>query len=111
MDVFAALGHPARRKVIELLASRGRLPATELFREFSTSPSAISQHLKVLRDARLVHVEKKGRERVYKLNMESLRELEFWSKKITWLWNKRLGALEEMMKVEKEEMLRRERGG
>ncbi|OGZ08723.1 MAG: hypothetical protein A2762_00040 [Candidatus Lloydbacteria bacterium RIFCSPHIGHO2_01_FULL_54_11] len=109
MDLFAALAHPARRKVIELLATRGRLPATDIFYEFKTSPSAVSQHLKILRDAELVYVERKGRERFYKLNMGNVRAPELWTKKMTWLWNKRLGALEEMAKIEKEEMLKRER--
>ncbi|OGZ09587.1 MAG: hypothetical protein A3D65_06975 [Candidatus Lloydbacteria bacterium RIFCSPHIGHO2_02_FULL_50_13] len=111
MDVFSALAAPLRRKIIEILATRGRLPATAIFDEFRTSPSAISQHLKVLRDAHLVSVEKAGQRRVYKLNMNNVREIEFWTKKITWLWNKRLGALEEMARIEKEELLKRERGG
>lgn len=110
MDIFAALANPPRRKIVELLASRGKLPATAIFLAFKTSPSAVSQHLKVLRDAGIVHVEKNGQRRIYRLNMGTVREVEFWTKKITWLWNKRLGALEEMLKIEKEESLKRERG-
>ncbi len=53
MDMFVALSDPTRRAILELLASRGELTATDIYEQFSVSPQAISQHLKVLREAKL----------------------------------------------------------
>jgi DNA-binding transcriptional ArsR family regulator len=46
MDVFEALAAPTRRQIIEMLASKGELSATDIYRRFDASPPAISQHLK-----------------------------------------------------------------
>ncbi len=60
MDKFAALADPTRRQIIELLARHAELSATEIARHFPSSPPAISQHLKVLRDANLIVMGKTG---------------------------------------------------
>ena len=67
MDVFTALAVPTRRNIIEMLASRGRLSATDIYDKFNASPPAISQHLKVLREVNLVQVEKQGQQRIHHL--------------------------------------------
>ena len=56
MDMFVALSDPTRRAILEMLASSGELSATAIYEHFSVSPQAISQHLKVLREAHLVLV-------------------------------------------------------
>ena len=56
MDIFTALAEPTRRTIVELLASSGPLSATEISEQFPVSPPAISQHLKVLREVKLVRV-------------------------------------------------------
>lgn len=109
MDAFSALATPARRKIIELLAERGALTATDLFDCFSMSAPAVSQHLKILRNAGFILLEQRGRQRIYRLNMDKINEFALWPKRITWLWNKRLGALEALIKAEKEKSLERER--
>ena len=87
MDMFYALADPTRRKILELLASRGQLSATEIYDQFGATPPAISQHLKVLRQAGLVLMEKRAQQRIYKLNPESLLELEDWSMQLAQQWN------------------------
>jgi len=101
MDIFYALSDPTRRKILELLASQGQLPASEIYKNFHASPPAISQHLKVLRDAGLVKMEKRAQQRIYRINPEAMQELEDWSKQLTRLWNQRLDALDELLQVEK----------
>jgi DNA-binding MarR family transcriptional regulator len=49
MDIFTAIAEPTRRSILEMLASKGELSATEISDTFASSPPAISQHLKVLR--------------------------------------------------------------
>lgn len=82
-DAWMALGDPTRRAIFELLAERPR-PVGELARELPVSRPAVSQHLKVLKDAGLVNDQPVGNRRIYRLDpagVGALRaELErFWS--------------------------------
>jgi DNA-binding transcriptional ArsR family regulator len=65
MDMFTALAEPTRRDILVLLGTHGQLSAGEIYTKFTSSPPAISQHLKVLRDAELVTVEKHAQQRLY----------------------------------------------
>jgi DNA-binding transcriptional ArsR family regulator len=104
MDIFSALADPTRRKIVELLASSGELSATDIADQFPVSPPAISQHLKVLREANLVLMEKRAQQRIYSLNSEVIVELEMWSKKLIQLWNQRFEALDEILQAEKKKI-------
>ena len=78
-----ALGDPTRRAILARLIS-GPLPVGELASQFPISRPAISQHLRVLKDARLVTDRPAGNRRLYQLNpegFESVREYldQFWS--------------------------------
>ena len=57
---------------------RGNMSATDIYRGFKASPPAISQHLKVLREAKLVCVEKRAQQRIYYINPEPMKELQKW---------------------------------
>ena len=79
-----ALGDPTRRAIVGRLLDRP-LPVGELARDFSVSRPAISQHLRVLKQARLVTARAEGTRRVYAVNPEafdSLRDYfdQFWSR-------------------------------
>jgi DNA-binding transcriptional ArsR family regulator len=100
MDIFYALADPKRRKILELLASQGQLTASQIYENFAISPPAISQHLKVLREAQLVKMEKRAQQRIYQINPEAMLELEDWSKELAQQWNQRLDSLDELLKVE-----------
>jgi DNA-binding transcriptional ArsR family regulator len=105
MDTFYALAEPTRRKIIELLARYGELSATEISDRFDVSAPAISQHLKVLREAELVTVEKRAQQRIYRLNPQAVDQVEDWARQVTSLWNQRFDALEVVLKQEKEKLL------
>ena len=94
MDIFTALVEPTIRTIVEMLARSGPLSATEISEQFPVSPPAISQHLKVLREANVVHREKRAQQRLYRLNPDALFELEGWARYMTHLWNQRFDALE-----------------
>ena len=79
MDIFYALADPTRRKIIEMLTRNGQLSATEIYNHFPVSRPAISQHLQVLRQANLVQVEKRAQQRIYRVNHQTMRELELWA--------------------------------
>jgi DNA-binding transcriptional ArsR family regulator len=101
MDSFHALADPTRRKIIEILAHHGQLRATEIYEQFDISPQAVSQHLKVLRQANLVRVEKQAQQRLYQINPAAMLELEDWARQLRQLWNDRFDALEQLIQAEK----------
>ncbi len=80
MDPFTAIAEPTRRNILEMLSANGNLAATDIYKNFSSSPPAISQHLKVLREAKLVRVEKRAQQRIYFVNAEPMKKLEKWIK-------------------------------
>lgn len=73
-DGWAALGDPTRRAIFELLADRPRAVG-ELASGLPVSRPAVSQHLKVLKDARLVIDERAGTRRIYHLDPDGLRAM------------------------------------
>jgi DNA-binding transcriptional ArsR family regulator len=93
MDAFLALADPTRRRIIESLAD-GESAFGELAGQFDMSRPAVSQHLKVLREAGLVAVRKDAQRRIYRLNPEGLGELDRWLDKVKRFWGPRLDDLE-----------------
>src|SRR5215472_9026113 len=108
MDIFSALAEPTRRTIVEMLAKNGPLSATDIYDQFSVSPPAISQHLKVLREANLVRMEKRAQQRIYQLNPDAMSELEGWARQMTQLWNERFDALDKVLEIEKQKLAKDE---
>jgi DNA-binding transcriptional ArsR family regulator len=81
VDQFSALADPTRCKVIEMLHERP-MPVHELTAAFDISRPAISRHLRVLKDARLVKEEKQGRENIYSLQRGRLKPMSTWLEKL-----------------------------
>src|SRR3990172_3013415 len=94
MDKFSALGDPNRRRIVELLAKHGPMTATEICEQFSVSPSAISQHLKILREANLILMNKKAQQRIYEINPQEMREMENWANRLASLFAMWVEALD-----------------
>jgi DNA-binding transcriptional ArsR family regulator len=103
MDIFFAIAEPNRRKIIEILARHGQLSATEISDRFEVSPQAISQHLRVLREADLVQVEKRAQLRIYRINPDAMLELEDWARRVRRVWNQRFDALEKIIEEKRKE--------
>ncbi len=101
MDMFAALADPTRRNILELLANSGELSATAIYENFPVSPQAVSQHLKVLREAHLVEMEKRAQKRLYRLNPQALSQFEEWAKHMQQMWEERFAALDIVLEREK----------
>ena len=93
MDALAAIADPTRRRILELLRD-GELAAGDLSDEFSISRPAVSRHLRVLREAELVHSRVDGQRRVYTLDTRPLAELDVWLEPYRRLWAQRLDALD-----------------
>ena len=81
-----------------MLASHGKLSASDISKRFQVSPPAISQHLKVLRDAHVVTVEKKAQQRVYTINPRAIDEMDKWIHQLQKLWHDRFDRLDIVLK-------------
>jgi DNA-binding transcriptional ArsR family regulator len=86
-DGLTALGDPTRRAIFELLADRPR-PVGELASELPVSRPAVSQHLKVLKDAGLVIDRPAGNRRIYEVDPAGVRAMRayfdhFWNRALT----------------------------
>ncbi|MEV6927813.1 metalloregulator ArsR/SmtB family transcription factor [Dactylosporangium sp. NPDC051485] len=96
MHAFDVLGDPVRRRILELLAD-GEQPAgaiSEVVRaEFGISQPAVSQHLKVLREAGFAAVRADGARRLYAVDAAPLQEVDAWLERFRGFWTQRLDAL------------------
>jgi DNA-binding transcriptional ArsR family regulator len=100
MDTFTVLAEPRRRRVVELLAHRGTLSASEICDEFDVTPQAISQHLRVLREANVIHLERRAQRRLYTFNPLSMNQIQTWTAAMAKTWNSRLDRLDKALKEE-----------
>lgn len=83
-----------------MLARRGQLSATEICDEFEVTPQAVSQHLRVLREASLINMEKRAQRRIYTFNPKSMNQVQAWLAGIVQLWDRRLDRLDKALKEE-----------
>jgi len=109
MDTFAALADPTRRSIVEMLAASGQLSAGDISKRFDSSPPAISQHLKVLRQAELVRMEKRAQQRIYSVNPRAFDEIERWVHQMRQFCSERFDALEALLKAEADNPMNPER--
>ncbi|HEY7798324.1 MAG TPA: metalloregulator ArsR/SmtB family transcription factor [Hyphomonadaceae bacterium] len=84
---LAALADPTRRKIFERL-KRGPSPVGVLAEGLPVSRPAVSQHLKVLKEAGLVSEEQEGARRIYRIDPEGLGQLRRW---LDGFWDDALG--------------------
>jgi DNA-binding transcriptional ArsR family regulator len=91
-DVFQVIADPTRRAILDLLL-RGETPVKQLAEPFAISLPAISQHLQILCEADLVEMRRSGRQRLYKLKPEQLKQVSNWIANYEQFWQEKLDAL------------------
>jgi len=92
VDVFRAIADPTRRAILDRLRA-GPANAGALAADFETSRPAVSRHLRVLREARLVVGVRAGRERVYAVNALPLQSVAGWLEGYRGFWQASLERL------------------
>lgn len=96
MHAFDVLGDPVRRRILELLAHResssGEVVAV-IQREFGITQSAVSQHLRVLRESGFASVRGEGTRRLYAVDASPMWEVDRWLDQFRGFWEARLDAL------------------
>lgn len=95
-EALKALAEPRRREILKLLGD-GELPAGQIAAHFSISRPAISQHLRVLREAGLVNERHEGTRRLYELRPQALREVRAFLESF---WDDALARLKEAAEQE-----------
>lgn len=99
MDSLETIADPTRRQIVEMLA-KGSMSSGEIAACFSLSRPAISQHLKVLREARFVRVSAEAQRRIYELDPRGVRDVAAWAARVERFWSQRLDRLEALMRKE-----------
>ncbi len=93
MQGLSALADPTRQRIVQMLA-RGALSSGDIASRFEMSAPAISQHLKTLREARLVKVRVDAQRRIYELDAKGVGEVADWINDLRSFWAGKLDALE-----------------
>ena len=96
VNAFDVLGDPVRRRILELLAPGEKASGTitaVIRDEFGITQSAVSQHLRVLRDSGFTTVRPEGTRRLYAVESAPLREVDQWMDRFREFWSQPLDAL------------------
>jgi DNA-binding transcriptional ArsR family regulator len=96
--VFAALGDPTRRRILDRLSADGPLTATELAPDYPMSRQAIVKHLGTLAGAGLLVPQRVGRDVRYRVRADAMTEATDWLAAITARWDRRLAALDHQVR-------------
>lgn len=94
--VFHALGDPTRRAIVERLG-RGPTSVSRLAEPLGITLTAVTQHVRVLKDSGLVRSEKLGRVRTCRIDTAGLTVLEHWVRLQRGLWEDRLDRLGDIL--------------
>jgi len=78
MDAFGALADPTRRRILQHIAVSEPQSVAEICAPLDITPSAVSQHLKILAQADFVKVVKRGNCRIYSVNFEEIGKIQAW---------------------------------
>jgi DNA-binding transcriptional ArsR family regulator len=96
MHAFEVLSDPVRRRALELIAQREQASGEivkVVEKEFGISQSAVSQHLRVLRESGFASVRKEGAKRCYSINPAGFDDVEAWLDQLRHYWGTKMGAL------------------
>ena len=92
-DAFNAVAEPRRRQILDVLAG-GERSVNDLVALIGLAQPLVSKHLRVLREVGLVDVRDDGRQRMYRLNGQSLKPIHDWVKNYEWSWSQRFDKLD-----------------
>lgn len=94
--IYRAIADTSRRSILDLLRT-GERAVVELLEHFDFSQPALSKHLKILREAKLVRARKVGRESRYRLDAAGLRAVYDWVGHYERFWTERLDRLGDVL--------------
>ncbi len=95
-DVFQAIADPTRRAILSLIALHAMTP-NSLAEHFDSSRQAVSKHIKILTECKLVKQELSGREIYYHINPKKMKEIADWLTPFQRLWETRFNQLDDVL--------------
>jgi len=96
-DVFQAIADPTRRSILMLLATQS-MTAGAIASNFDTARPTVSKHLQILSECELLKPEQNGREILYHLNADKMKEIADFIEPFRKMWDERFNKLENIMK-------------
>jgi DNA-binding transcriptional ArsR family regulator len=103
MNAFMALADPTRFQIFELIA-QGEKSVGDIVAHFNFKAPTISQHLRMLKEAKLVRVRAEGQYRYYAVDQVGLKGIEVWVSRMSKEWNSHLDALETVLAEQQHNM-------
>lgn len=98
--IFAALADPTRRRILVRLSNNGEGPVTALAKPFRISLPAISRHLRVLENARLIERRRHGRIHLIRARTGGLKAAQEWITQFAAGWDFSFDALDQLLEKE-----------
>ena len=95
-DVFQAIADPTRRAILSLIALQAMTP-NAIAEHFDSSRQAISKHIKILAECKLVKQEATGREIYYHFNPQKMKEVDLWMEQFRHIWEGRFTQLDTVL--------------
>ncbi len=96
-DVFQAIADPTRRAILSLLALQAMTP-TAIAEHFDSTRQAVSKHIKILTECKLVKQKQSGREIYYHFNPQKMKEVDKWLEPFRAKWEDRFNQLDNVLK-------------
>lgn len=95
-DVFQAIADPTRRTILVLIATQAMTPNL-IAEHFDSTRQAVSKHIKILTECQVLKQEKVGREILYHLNPDKMKEIDTWLEQFKGLWGDRFKQLDDVL--------------
>jgi DNA-binding transcriptional ArsR family regulator len=95
-DIFQAIADPTRRAILMLLAVNAMTP-NALAEHFDTSRQAVSKHIQILSECDVVSQKQQGREIIYQIEIEKMKEIDVWLERFRKIWEDRFDQLDNVL--------------
>lgn len=99
--VFRAIADPTRRSIVTMLAE-GERSLSEISAEYEMTRPAVTKHLKILEQGGLIRVRASGRERLHRLQPETLKTVADWVNFFSQFWDEKLANLKHAVEMDDE---------
>src|SRR6186713_319384 len=105
-DIFQAIADPTRRAILSLIAIQALTP-NAMAEKFDMTRQAVSKHIKVLHECKLIKPEYSGREIYYHFNPKKMQELDKWLAQFRKNWETQFNQLDKVLLINKKKTHRR----
>lgn len=95
-DIFQAIADPTRRAILMLLATTSMTP-NAIAEHFDTSRQAVSKHIQILTECKVLSHKEQGREIYYQIDIEKMKEIDIWLEKFRKIWEDRFSQLDDVL--------------